>query len=197
MAIADVNGDHVTVVELVSNSNSTISSSSSNSLIIDTISSSSSSSSTTAALNLNLNLNLNDEIIPLLTEQDKPKINIFTISYSRTKPPNKEKGMKVLETDVSLLPQFISWTWGGSKYSGLLCMIISSTIYSIMEVFSYTFAVGRIPLFETIFTRCAVIMFSSFVWLRRTRQPIFGPPHIVSFAVSKAYLFRRLSYSIS
>ncbi|KAJ6674645.1 hypothetical protein OIU85_010879 [Salix viminalis] len=64
-----------------------------------------------------------EEIIPLL----KPKINIFSVSHSRRKP--REKGTKLREIETFPVTQFVLWIWGGSRYSGLLCVAISSTIY--------------------------------------------------------------------
>jgi len=48
--------------------------------------------------------------------------------------------IKVTETEISPLTQFSSWIWSGSRYSGLLCMALSSTVYLIMELVSDTFS---------------------------------------------------------
>ncbi|XP_044503180.1 uncharacterized protein LOC123223842 isoform X4 [Mangifera indica] len=72
-----------------------------------------------------------EEITPLLIQSEKPKINIFSVSYSRRKPRS-------------------------------------------------------IPLFEIAFTRCTIIMILSYLWLRRSGQPIFGPPNARNFVISRA-----------
>ncbi|OVA20014.1 Drug/metabolite transporter [Macleaya cordata] len=130
---------------------------------------------------------LSEEIAPLLSDGDKSKINIFTVSYPRKKP-TREKLTKVGEAEVQLFTQFVSWTWGGSKYSGLLCMALSSFIYCVMDVLSDVFTVQSIPLFESVFTRSTIILISSFVWLRKTGQPIFGPTNIRHLLVSRALM---------
>ncbi|XP_077216417.1 nodulin MtN21 /EamA-like transporter family protein isoform X2 [Tasmannia lanceolata] len=101
-----------------------------------------------------------DEIAPLLVEIDKPKMTIFSVSYPKRKP--KELTTNENE-EVTLFNQFILWTWSGTRYS-----------------------VGSIPLFEVVFTRCTVILMLSFVWLRRTRQPVFGPTHVRNLLVARA-----------
>ncbi|RVW23247.1 putative plastidic glucose transporter 1 [Vitis vinifera] len=77
-----------------------------------------------------------EEIEPLLAVSEKPKINIFSVSYSRRKP--REQVTKSAE-DASFT-QFILWAWSGSRCSGLLCMALSSTIYCIMEALSDIFS---------------------------------------------------------
>ncbi|KAF8410778.1 hypothetical protein HHK36_003315 [Tetracentron sinense] len=131
-------------------------------------------------------LTVAEEITPLLTQGEKPKINIFSVSYPRRRP--REQVIRVPETEVSVFTQFILWTWSGSKYSGLLCMALSSTIYFVMEVLSDIFLVPSIPLFETVFTRCTIILILSFLWLRRTGQPLFGPTHVRNLLVSRAIM---------
>jgi hypothetical protein len=79
-----------------------------------------------------------DEIIPLLNQNQRPRINIFSASYTRRKP--SEQVIKVTETEISPVTQFSSWIWSGSRYSGLLCMALSSTLYLIMELVSDTFS---------------------------------------------------------
>ncbi|XP_050206782.1 uncharacterized protein LOC126656289 [Mercurialis annua] len=117
-----------------------------------------------------------DEIVPLLKPEDNPKINIFSVSYSRRKP--REQGAKrLLETDRSPLTECMVWVWSGSRFSGILCMALSSTIYFLMEVLSDSFTTRSIPLFETAFTRCTIVLILSYLWLRRTGQPLFGAAH--------------------
>ncbi|KAL5794158.1 hypothetical protein ACOSP7_002752 [Xanthoceras sorbifolium] len=124
-----------------------------------------------------------DEIAPLLTQSDKPKIDIFSVSYSRRKPRER-----VMETEISPLSRFILWVWNGSRYSGLLCMAFSAMIYFLMEVIADVFTVQSIPLFETTFTRCTVILILSYLWLRRSGQPIFGPAHARNILISRALM---------
>ncbi|XP_058080327.1 uncharacterized protein LOC131228587 isoform X2 [Magnolia sinica] len=131
-----------------------------------------------------------NEITALLLnkEVEKPKFNIFSVSYPKRKPLQKGPTSKESETEVIALYQFLSWTWSGSRYSGLLCMALSSSIYCIMQLFSDFFSVGSIPIFEIVFTRCAIILILSFVWLRRTGQPILGPPHIWKLIFARALI---------
>lgn len=122
------------------------------------------------------------EIAPLLTQSEKPKINIFSVSYPRRKPREH-----VTETDTSLTNCML-WVWNGSRYSGLMCMALSSTIYFFMQVISDVFMVQSIPLFETAFTRCTVTLILSYLWLRRSGQPIFGPMHARNLMILRALL---------
>ncbi|KAJ6329445.1 hypothetical protein OIU76_005160 [Salix suchowensis] len=102
-----------------------------------------------------------EEIIPLL----KPKINIFSVSHSRRKP--REKGTKLREIETFPVTQFVLWIWGGSRYSGLLCVAISSTIYFVMEVLS------------DFFSGCSRVQ-------EYMMAPIFGPAHARKFLFSRA-----------
>ncbi|XVE72441.1 hypothetical protein DITRI_Ditri11bG0039700 [Diplodiscus trichospermus] len=122
-----------------------------------------------------------DEITPLLTQSERPKVNIFSVSHSRRKP--REQVIKVPETDISSISQ---WVWNGSRYSGLVCMALSSTIYFVMEVLSNNFTVQSIPLLETAFTRCTVSLILSYLWLRRSGQPIFGATYPRNLLVLRA-----------
>lgn len=115
---------------------------------------------------------VSEEITPFLNQVEKPKINIFSVPYPRRKP--REQVIRLHEAETSTVTQFALWVWSGSRYSGLLCMAISSTIYFLMEVLSDAFSVQSIPLFETAFTRCALIMILSYVWLRKSGHSIFG-----------------------
>lgn len=121
-----------------------------------------------------------DEIAPLLAQSEKPKTNIFSVSYTRRKPREH-----VIETDTSLTNCML-WVWNGSRYSGLMCMALSSTIYFFMQVISDVFMVQSIPLFETVFMRCTVTLILSYLWLRRSGQPIFGLMHARNLLVLRA-----------
>lgn len=132
-----------------------------------------------------------DQIAPLLIQSERPKINIFTISYPREKL-NKEEVIRVVETDKSHFLQFIFWLWSGSRYSGLLCVVLSCTIYSMMEIVSDVFTAQSVPLFEIAFARCTVVLILSSVWIRKSGQPIFGPT-----SARKLLVLRALSGCIS
>lgn len=117
-----------------------------------------------------------DQIAPLLSHPERPKINIFTASYPRRKP--RDEVTRLLESETSPCTQFILWVWNGSRYSGLFCMALSSTIYFFMGVLTNIFSVQAIPLFETAFTRCTIILILSYLWLRRSEQPLFGTSNV-------------------
>ncbi|XP_027344898.1 uncharacterized protein LOC113857282 [Abrus precatorius] len=145
-----------------------------------------------------------DQIAPLLSHSERPKINIFTASYPRRKP--RDEVTRLLESETSPLIQFALWVWNGSRYSGLLCMALSSTIYFVMGVLTNIFSVQAIPLFETAFTRCAIILILSYLWLRRSEQPLFGTSHVRIILLLRAltgcismssfvYCFQRLPFS--
>ncbi|RDY13111.1 hypothetical protein CR513_02001, partial [Mucuna pruriens] len=141
-----------------------------------------------------------DHISPLLSHPERPKINIFTVSYPRTKP--RDEVTRLLESETSPFTQFILWVWNGSRYSGLLCMALSSTIYFLMGVLTNIFsvfphfnfcnnnfdlAVQAIPLFETAFTRCTIILILSYLWLRRSEQPLFGTSNVRIILLLRAF----------
>lgn len=126
------------------------------------------------------------EIIPLLNPVQKPKINIFTISYPRTK--TREQVTRLPESETSPVTQFILWVWSGSRYSGLLCTAISSIIYFVMEVLSDVFSAQSIPLLETAFTRCTIVTILSYFWLRKSGHSIFGQTHVRKLLVSRALM---------
>ncbi|KAL5571218.1 hypothetical protein UlMin_020815 [Ulmus minor] len=129
-----------------------------------------------------------DEISPLLTQVDKPKpkINIFTVSYPRKK--SREQATRSLEVDISPITQFILWLWSGSRYSGLMCMAVSSTIYFVMKVLSDVFSVQSIPLFETAFTRCTMLFIFSYMGLRKSGQPLRGLVNVRYLLISRALM---------
>lgn len=126
-----------------------------------------------------------DQITPLLTQSDKPKLSIFTVSYPKRKN-NKDQIARLIEAETSPFTQFIIWIWGGSRYSGMLSMVLSSSIYFIMEVLQDVGSAQAIPLFEIAFTRCVMISILSYMWLRRSGEPIFGPPNVRNLLVSRA-----------
>ncbi|KAF7815289.1 nodulin MtN21/EamA-like transporter family protein [Senna tora] len=138
-----------------------------------------------------LNAHADDDTVseaasPLLAHSERPKINIFTVSYPRTK--SRDEVTRLLESETSPLTRFILWVWSGSKYSGLLCMVLSSTIYFLMGVLSNMFSVQVIPLFEVAFTRCTVMLILSYLWLGRSEQPLFGTSYIRNILISRAFV---------
>ncbi|KAI3769628.1 hypothetical protein L6452_00737 [Arctium lappa] len=126
-----------------------------------------------------------DQITPLLTQADNPRLNIFSVSYPKRKT-DKDQVTRSVETETSPFTVFIMWAWSGSRYSGLLCMALSSLVYCIMGILSDVFSVQAIPLFEIAFARCIIVSALSFIWLRRSAQPIFGPANVRSLFVSRA-----------
>ncbi|XP_017253740.1 uncharacterized protein LOC108223821 isoform X3 [Daucus carota subsp. sativus] len=127
-----------------------------------------------------------DHIVPLLSQSQKPKINIFSLSYSRPKSNRQEQITRLAETETSLFSLSVMWVWGGSRYSGLLCVALSSFIYCLMELFADLFSVQPIPLFEIAFARCTVMAIISFVWLKKSGYPVFGPANVRKLLVSRA-----------
>lgn len=134
-----------------------------------------------------------NQITPLLSthqseitiNNNKPKINIFTVSYPRKKS-NKDQIARLIEAEVSPFRQIVVWVWGGSRWSGLLCMVLSVCVYCVMEVLTDVFSAQAIPLFEIAFTRCVVISILSYMWLRRSGEPIVGPANVRNLLVSRA-----------
>ncbi|KAL6135198.1 hypothetical protein ACLB2K_067426 [Fragaria x ananassa] len=127
-----------------------------------------------------------EERSPLLSQAEKPKINIFTLSYPRRKPG--EEVIRSFEPEISAASQFLSWVWSGSRYSGLMCMAISSTIYFTMEVVTDVFSVQPIPLLEVAFTRCTMILVLSYMWLRKVEQPLSGLGNAKHLLISRAFM---------
>ncbi|KAJ6829133.1 uncharacterized protein M6B38_360005 [Iris pallida] len=120
-----------------------------------------------------------DEISPLLAEvptKKPPRMTIFSVSNPHRRSL-KEPLSGTGEPEVSFLYQIILWAWSGSRYSGLLCMASSSTIYTIMEFLMLVFPVHSVPLFEILCIRCTIILVLSFIWLRKIGQPLFVPTH--------------------
>ncbi|KAI7726831.1 hypothetical protein M8C21_006630, partial [Ambrosia artemisiifolia] len=137
-----------------------------------------------------------DQITPLLIQSDnKPKVNIFTVSYPRRNKSNKDQIARLVETETSPFTQFVVWVWSGSRYSGLLCMVSSVIIYCVMEVLLDVCSAQSLPLFEVAFTRCVIISILSFMWLRRSGEPIFGPANVRNLLVSRALTGCRLPMS--
>lgn len=126
-----------------------------------------------------------DHIVPLLKHSQKPKINIFSLSYSKPKS-SREQITRLAETETSQFILSIMWVWGGSRYSGLMCVALSSFIYCMMEILTDLFSVQPIPLFEIAFTRCTIMAIISFVWLKKSGYPVFGPANVRKLLASRA-----------
>ncbi|KVI10681.1 Drug/metabolite transporter [Cynara cardunculus var. scolymus] len=126
-----------------------------------------------------------DQITPLLTQADNPRLNIFSVSYPKRKS-DKDQVTRSIETETSPFTLFIMWAWSGSRYSGLVCMALASSVYCIMGILSDVFSAQAIPLFEIALARCIIVSALSFIWLRRSAQPIFGPSNVRSLFVSRA-----------
>ncbi|ONK70255.1 uncharacterized protein A4U43_C05F31850 [Asparagus officinalis] len=148
-----------------------------------------------------------EEISPLLgdsastattlsIDRPNPKMSIFSVSYSRKRSSPKDNLVESLtasrEAEVDVITQIVSWIWNGSRYSALLCVALSSVIYFVMEILIFLFPVRSIPLFQTLFTRSTIILLLSFLWLRRTGQPLFVPRHVRNLLI-----FRSLTGLIS
>ncbi|XP_028800311.1 uncharacterized protein LOC114755593 [Neltuma alba] len=125
-----------------------------------------------------------DRLCPLLAQPERPRINIFTLSYPRRK--SSDEVARLLESEPSSLSHFILWVWNGSRYSGLLCMVLSSTTCFLMEVLSNIFSVQAIPLSEAAFTGCTVMLVLSYIWLRKGEQPLSGTSHVRNILISRA-----------
>lgn len=66
------------------------------------------------------------------------------------------------------------WLWGGSQYSGVLCMVAASLSYSLMGLLIRLVTVHEIPSFETIAIRCAVVAAISGLALKKMDHPLLG-----------------------
>lgn len=75
-----------------------------------------------------------------------------------------------LESETSSITQFTLWVWSGSRYSGLLCMTLSSTIYFLMEVLSSNFS----GMFHTDLRISLHDAFSTCIMIEITRRKCSG-----------------------
>lgn len=69
-----------------------------------------------------------------ICKQDNGSANLVTFVYLQ------EQVARLVETETSSFTQFMLWAWSGSRYSGLLCMALSSSIYCIMEFVADVFS---------------------------------------------------------
>ncbi|CAK9266729.1 unnamed protein product [Sphagnum jensenii] len=78
------------------------------------------------------------------------------------------------------LPELLAWIWGGSRYSGPICMALAALAYTLMGVLVEFFAVQEMPLYETQFFRCAVVSAAAAVVTRVTGHSLFGARHLLA-----------------
>ena len=78
---------------------------------------------------------VSDEITPLLNQGEKPKINIFTVSYPRRKPRVKE-----IKTLIHCLQKFNFENWLWSSFS---LMELRSNLIAGCFLFFFFFFFGR------------------------------------------------------
>ncbi|KAG0568517.1 hypothetical protein M758_6G022500 [Ceratodon purpureus] len=78
------------------------------------------------------------------------------------------------------------WIWGGSKYSGVLCMVISSVAYSFMGLFVKLLSVSGVPSSETVLCRCAVVAILAGAGLKKMRHPLLGSPKVRRLVLARA-----------
>eukprot|EP01018_Ginkgo_biloba_P006917 Gb_31925 [translate_table: standard] len=112
------------------------------------------------------------------------KMSIFSVSYGAARAKGKRD--KQIDNEFSGVVEFLLWAWGGSRYSGMICMALSSLTYSIMGLLVDFFTVTLVPSFETIFIRCTVILVAAFIWLKKAGQPLFGLPHVRHLLMARA-----------
>jgi len=74
------------------------------------------------------------------------------------------------------LAELLAWIWGGSRYSGPMCMALAALAYTLMGVLVEFFAVQEMPPYETQFFRCAVVSAAAAVVTRITGHSLFGAP---------------------
>lgn len=131
-----------------------------------------------------------DEISPLVLEVEgsiNPKISIFSISSSGSRSRiNKELALRTADNEVSTFTDIMLWTWGGSRYSGLICMVLTSCIYFMMDALTKSSSARTVPLSETIFSRCFTMLILSYLWLRKMGQTSFGPADARAILVLRA-----------
>ncbi|XP_050160277.1 uncharacterized protein LOC126633750 [Malus sylvestris] len=123
-----------------------------------------------------------DEIAPLLTQPEKPKINIFTLSY-----PRGTSEVLTLFPHFNLIQNFnffprifLCCHFGGK------CRRESKVYEFCNGGFCFIMAVQSIPLLEAAFTRCTLILVLSFVWLRKCEQPVSGLATVKNLLISRA-----------
>lgn len=65
---------------------------------------------------------------------------------------------------------------------------LSGWVFVLLFLFKFllVLAAQSIPIIEMAFTRCVIITILSYLWLRRSEQPIFGQPHVRKLLVSRA-----------
>lgn len=76
--------------------------------------------------------------------------------------------------------------WGGSRYSGVICMIISSVSYSFMGLFVKLLSVSGVLSSETVMCRCIVVAILAGVGLKRMGHPLLGSPKVKQLVLARA-----------
>lgn len=75
-----------------------------------------------------------------------------------------------------------------SRKGRLVYCLFYIVFWNVSSSFCFLVTVQSIPLFETAFTRCTIILISSYIWLRRSGQPILGLTNIRHLLISRAVL---------
>lgn len=78
-------------------------------------------------------------LVNFVSQSDTKMEKVFLVHYYIV-VHLQDQVIRLPESEISLFTQFFTWAWSGSRYSGLLCMALSSTIYCIMEVLSDIFS---------------------------------------------------------
>ncbi|TQD79283.1 hypothetical protein C1H46_035120 [Malus baccata] len=99
-----------------------------------------------------------DEIAPLLTQPEKPKINIFTLSYPRG--TSKDRVRKPLEMETSVYRLNLFRGYGVDRDTSVYCVWPSHVPSTLSWKFLLMFflVIQSIPLLEAAFTRCTIIL---------------------------------------
>eukprot|EP00897_Mesotaenium_endlicherianum_P007497 jgi/Mesen1/6776/ME000348S06046 len=78
------------------------------------------------------------------------------------------------------------YIWGGSKYSGMMCMVLSSLAYSFMGLFVKLLSVRGMPALQTVLARCVVIALFAGLQLRQMGHPLLGSTRVRHLVVARA-----------
>eukprot|EP00897_Mesotaenium_endlicherianum_P006871 jgi/Mesen1/6211/ME000320S05405 len=85
------------------------------------------------------------------------------------------------------LSEGFHWLWGGSKYSGMMCMAASALCYSFMGLLVKLLAgEHQIPSFQTVMMRCLLIAVIAGVLLKRMGHPLLGSPPVRLLLLARA-----------
>lgn len=124
----------------------------------------------------------NIQILSPVRRNDSTKERLFgrqsSFSSSRVALPYNEVSLGTGENNW--------WVWGGSRYSGLVCMVISSVAYSFMGLFVKLLSVSGVPSSETVMCRCTVVAILAGAGLKRMRHPLLGSPKVRQLVLARA-----------